>query len=1132
MLKAGTHASFVEEVEKSIADGRVRELSDIEMEKWHGPVHYVTVFAVVKPGSVSTQTRVVSNSALKNSVARLSLNDCMHPGPNALAALLDCLIFWRGVEVAVMMDMRKAYQAIHTSEMELHLRRFLHRSSPAGKWKTYGYTRANFGDLAAGLMLEVGKRRIANLGMQIDPLAAQQLKDKSYVDDSILGGSRAEAERMRGDRVGDAYTGTVARILAKGAMTIKFMAISGSTDDFEEEQLGGKCLGVGYRLAEDEIEFRIAPCFYVKKAASSDVAREVMVMGVKDVAKLQAGVLGFSRRQALSMVMGLYDPLGLVGPVLLTGKLLLRRLYAPETVASWDQDLPAQEKQRWASWFTELQEPYQVVFPRATRPQQALGLPRLAGFCDSSELAVCAIVYVVWDTQDGGVCARILMAKCRVAPLVGMTIPRGEMQSLTILSRLLVVVAEAYPSRFASISTFTDSMCSIGALAKISTALKPFFGNRVSEILQLRAKLREVTEDLAPVHHIPGEGNPADVGTRPGVRACQLGPESLWQQGPPFLKLPYDQWPTTSEDSRSGARLPGCEVRKGQGDSEVSQGTVHATTRSMGRLQPTEQERPSIVQVLYQAVEARDKLGKLVAAFASQALEREKLELSARVLARVLGAVLRGERAGCERAPSRFFVELAVQLLVRTSSDSAKEALKHGKLQGLGALLRGGVVWIQGRVRGEALAALLGTTELPVLMAGEPLAKSLASKAHRSDHRRSPQDIAARTRRAAWIVGSTRLAKSVAARCYGCRLRDKKMAQQQMGGLPAERTTMLAPFEAVALDLFGPYRVKDPANGRRAFKCWVVAFACLATKAASLLACPGYSTAVFVDVFHFFAGIYGKPRLIYTDHAPSLVKAAGTHDWADIALAVGKLGTEWRLTAKGCSWRNGQAERLIRSARHTLGHELARGATLDFHQFSSTLSVVASILNTRPLSVRTTPDGDYIAVAPRDVLLGRAGKSLRRMEKELDQLTGFHDDEYILMVDNNQARIVSEWRKKWLAQVFPDLVPRTKWKQVHRCVRVNDIGLLKYEQKLGPNAWRLVRVVEANPGSDGLVRTITVEFRPRRASDKGASYRAKVPQRMEIGVQRFAVMLAVEEQSSSLQLGSTEDPTTSEMTEN
>ena len=97
---------------------------------------------------------------------------------------------------------------------------------------------------------------------------------------------------------------------------------------------------------------------------------------------------------------------------------------------------------------------------------------------------------------------------------------------------------------------------------------------------------------------------------------------------------------------------------------------------------------------------------------------------------------------------------------------------------------------------------------------------------------------------------------------------------------------------------------------------------------------------------------------------------------------------------------------------------------------------------------------------------------------------------------------------------------------------VGDIGLLKYEQKLGPDAWRLVRVVKAHPGSDGLVRTITVEFRPRRATDKGAGYKSKVPQSIEIGVQRFAVMLAVEEQSSGLQSGQQEVPASSEMTVN
>ena len=104
-----------------------------------------------------------------------------------------------------------------------------------------------------------------------------------------------------------------------------------------------------------------------------------------------------------------------------------------------------------------------------------------------------------------------------------------------------------------------------------------------------------------------------------------------------------------------------------------------------------------------------------------------------------------------------------------------------GRLQGLGAIQRTGAVWVQGRIRGEELSRLLGVAELPVLLASEPLALSILRKAHRSDHRRSPQDIVARSRRLAWIVGAGRAAKAVANRCYLCRALDKKMASQQMG---------------------------------------------------------------------------------------------------------------------------------------------------------------------------------------------------------------------------------------------------------------------------------------------------------------------------------------------------------------
>ena len=57
------------------------------------------------------------------------------------------------------------------------------------------------------------------------------------------------------------------------------------------------------------------------------------------------------------MVMGLYDPLGLVSPALVRGKLLLRRLYGNKDLGGWDADMPQAEKTDWAAWFDDATRP-------------------------------------------------------------------------------------------------------------------------------------------------------------------------------------------------------------------------------------------------------------------------------------------------------------------------------------------------------------------------------------------------------------------------------------------------------------------------------------------------------------------------------------------------------------------------------------------------------------------------------------------------------------------------------------------------------------------------------------------------------------------------------------------------------
>ena len=735
------------------------------------------------------------------------------------------------------------------------------------------------------------------------------------------------------------------------------------------------------------------------------------------------------------------------------------------------------------------------------------------GFGDASAVAVCVVLYVVWTDEAGVHHPRVLTGKCRVAPLLGSTIPRGELQAIVILHRLIATIIDAFPFQFASISTYSDSLCSIGAMYKSSSTLRPYFANRVLEVLRWREQIQLKTAELAPISHVPGEQNPADLGTRGAVGIGELGLDSTWQQGPDFLRRDYDDWPRTSPAVASRMEVPMEEARVLFGASS----------------HPMDKSRANPITFLMTEAASESKLGTVLAKMSEHVLSREKLEMITRTFARVLRAVISGRRDDCRQNPTVKMTEVAVQVLLRVASKSAVVALQQGKLRGLGAENRGNIVRVSGRIRGEQLAGLLGSPALPVILPSEPIAKVILHKAHREDHRRGPRDAVARARRAVWIVSSTRLAKYVIARFHSCKYRDRRMEEQQMGALPTERLKIVAPFEAAALDLFGPFWVKDAAQGRRRFKCWIIAYVCMGSKAVCLLPCPGYSTQVFMTTHRLFCAIYGRPKILYTDHAPSLIKASETPNWEEISSRVGDQGTDWRLTAKGCSWRNGLAERVICSARHTLSHELKLGETLDFHQFGAVVAVVGSILNSRPLSIRVSLEGEYHAIAPRDVLFGRAGRALDAVARDLEFTLDVDQDVAVRSMCDDQAKIVQAWRQKWLEAVFPEMVSRTKWQSKRRNLQVGDIGHIRYTRKVGEPDWRLAMVEVANQDDDGVVCTVTVAFRPRHKSDTGKPYIPKSAVRMTIGVQRFAVLLAVEEMSSSLEASV---DAASEMTEN
>jgi hypothetical protein len=651
---------------------------------------------------------------------------------------------------------------------------------------------------------------------------------------------------------------------------------------------------------------------------------------------------------------------------------------------------------------------------------------------------------------------------------------------MVVLVRILLIVLEAVAFSPARVTLSTDSECCIAALARTGPVLQPFFANRVAEIRRGMTEARQRIMQVEDFTHISSALNSSDLGTRSGTTMQELSTgatSKMWKHGPAFLLKPREEWPL---QSKVKAEIPTAELKV----------------------------RCTVLQA-----EAGSHLGKLGQLARSVLQQTSTLATAQGVLSRVLRAVFLKTRSLVEVEPTVQERELSRKLLFSASSASAIQAHQEGRLLSLGSVLEGGQVWIKGRIRGEDLARMLGISRLPVVMAQEKLAELIVTDAHNKDHRMSPQDVLARARQLCWIPRGTQLAKRVIGRCMFCRTKRFRASQQIMAQLPAEKLASSPPFSVCALDMFGPFKVKDCAKGRRSFKCWGLLFTCLSTKSCALYACPGYSTDVFLTTYRKFTSTYGLPAKVFSDHGSQIIAGVKTLDWEAVQSQSSRKGTDWVFTAVGCSWRDGQAERAIQSARRTLQHLLPAHQSLDFHEMDSALHEVAFILNSRPLGARTSQDGNFYSITPNDILLGRAHRVSPGLEEEREEGKEEAVDQTLSRSLTAQQQLVEAWWRKWLVQCFPELVPRRKWKTAHRNIQPGDVCHIKYPSKFASPTFRLCRVKSTFPDPEGVVRTCQVVMRPRRIGESGkVGYKHKSPEELEVGVQRLAVILPVEEQ--------------------
>ncbi|XP_073980363.1 uncharacterized protein [Rhodnius prolixus] len=793
---------------------------------------------------------------------------------------------------------------------------------------------------------------------------------------------------------------------------------------FHLSKWASNSLDLLHTLREDEIG---DPCI-----ALSDDSHAIKILGIQwspseDVLSYQIRIppLKLTKRAILSAIARIYDPLGYLAPAIFFAKTLLQDLWVAKI--GWDEVGPSQIVNKWQLFVDQLSCLSEIKLRRHfTSPNATLHL--IVGFSDASQRGYSAVLYLL-ATLPEGVQASLLKAKTKLAPIKPTTIPRLELCGALLLSKLfhscqgLVTRLGIRESIF-----FTDSQVVLGWLSTPPELLNTYVAHRIVAILDNTQRNQW--------KYVPSQENPADCASR-GTLPGELLHHPLWWAGPSWLRTIPSNWlePIAPHDQP----LP---------ELKLKNITALNTTSDSDA---------------FDWIERFSTYPKLVRSTAYVLRFINKLQHRALPI----GPISLPEY----RKAGKLLVKLAQRCYVTFDG-------KVVNLRSLSSLRpfidQEGLLRVGGRLEHSRLP--YDAKHPYIIPSKSHLTQLLIDHYHLTYLHAGSTALQAMLQTRYWIPGARGIIRRRVFHCVTCYKTTRAPQAPLTGNLPSSRLEEGQVFALVGVDFGGPFYIRESLRRKAALgKAYLCLFVCMSTKAVHLELVSKCTTDAFLAALERFVSRRGKPAHIYSDCGTNFIGSAHRLRKLMVLLRSAQAQEritqytvpqeiEWSFNPPSAPHFGGLWEAGIKSCK-TILHKVIGENALTYEELATLFCRIEGILNSRPLIPMGSDPDNIACLTPGHFLIGR---SITALPEEHSPGSTRLSQRWQLIQDKTQ-----HFWNRWRMEYLHFLQQRQKWLKSTPNILVGDLVILK-EPNSPQKSWPLARVTETHPGSDGIVRVVTI----------------------------------------------------------